>query len=113
MGCAVAFLRVVDHFTDEHPAVFVERDRDGIADLGFVGDEFDLEAGLHFPRGDGVFRRNGGVARKFFGGIEGGAGARVRGGDGGVGVARGEAVGSGMGVCGESTGDGGEGGEEK
>ena len=43
VGRAVAFFRVVDHFADEHAAVFVEREGDGIADLGFEVDRLALE----------------------------------------------------------------------
>jgi hypothetical protein len=111
VGRAVAFLGVVDHFADEHPAVFVEGEGDGIADLGFVGDKLDLEAGFHFPGGEGVFRRDGGVARELLGGIEGGAGAGGGGGGGGVGVAGGEAVGGGEGGRGEERGQERERGE--
>ena len=73
----VPHLGIVDHFAHEHPAVFVEGNCDGIAHLGLVGGEFQLEAGLDLPRRNRVFRLDRRVVRQLLRGIEGHGGFRL------------------------------------
>ena len=66
----VAAFGVVDHLADEHPAAFVEADRDRVADLRFVRGQLELEAGLHLPGRNGRGGLDGGVAGELFRGID-------------------------------------------
>ena len=65
----VAAFRVVDHLADEHPAAFVEADRDRIADLRFVGRQLEFETRFHFPGSGRGSRFDGRIARQLLGGV--------------------------------------------
>lgn len=77
MRLDVPHLGIVDHFAHEHPAVFVEGNCDGIAHLGLVGGELQLEAGFDLPRRNRVFRLDRRVVRQVLRRIEGHGGFRL------------------------------------